>query len=299
MAELRMIAGEPAALVIESKGKNRGRRNLLVADLHIGIESSLGTEKMAMDAIGRLIERLKALVKENKADRLVLIGDIRHRIPIEKEYWQQLTEEEETERRIALEVPEQLLKLKNECEVLLVPGNHDGALKSYFETHQELMIEDIGIFHSHRWPSEEMIKSAGTVIAAHSHPAVALQDELGHITKRKVWVFGEIDEKGLKSQYPELDLEGGKRIVIMPAFNDLITGKAVNEKREFLGPLLRTDMFKIEKMEVFTLEGTSIEIDFSAQITRSKRKHQKSIKSRGREHGKRKNHTGKVQRLRP
>jgi metallophosphoesterase superfamily enzyme len=216
----------------------------------------------------------------------VLIGDIRHRIPIEKEYWQQMTDEEETTRRVALEVPEQLLKLKNICEVILVPGNHDGALKSYFKTYSELLIEDIGVFHSHKWPSGEMIKTAGTIIAAHSHPAVALQDELGHTSKRKVWVFGEIDKKGLEKQYPRIEFKASKQIVIMPAFNDLIVGRAVNEKREFLGPLLKTDMFKIEKMEIFTLDGTSLALDFTAK------------KQRGREHGKRKNHTGKVQRLR-
>ena len=287
MAELRMVAGEPAAIIIESKGKNKGRRSLLVADLHIGIEIALGTEKLAMEVIAHMLDKLKSLVKKNEADRLVLIGDIRHRIPIEKEYWQQMTDEEETTRRIALEIPEQLLKLKDVCEVILIPGNHDGALKSYFETRSELLIEDIGVFHSHRWPSEEMIRRAGTIIAAHSHPAVTLQDELGHTSKRKVWVFGEIDEKGLERQYPGIEFEAGKRIVIMPAFNDLIVGKAVNEKREFLGPLLKTDMFKIEKMEIFTLDGTSLALDFTV-----KKKH------RGRENGKRKNHTGKVQRLR-
>jgi len=287
MAELRMVAGEPAAIIIERKGKNKGRRSLLVADLHIGIEIALGTEKLAMEVIAHMLDKLKSLVKKNEADRLVLIGDIRHRIPIEKEYWQQMTDEEETTRRIALEIPEQLLKLKDVCEVILIPGNHDGALKSYFETRSELLIEDIGVFHSHRWPSEEMIRRAGTIIAAHSHPAVTLQDELGHTSKRKVWVFGEIDEKGLERQYPGIEFEAGKRIVIMPAFNDLIVGKAVNEKREFLGPLLKTDMFKIEKMEIFTLDGTSLALDFTV-----KKKH------RGRENGKRKNHTGKVQRLR-
>jgi metallophosphoesterase superfamily enzyme len=100
-------------------------------------------------------------------------------------------------------------------------------------------------------------------------------------------VFGEIDEKGLEKEYPGIGFEAGKRIVIMPAFNDLIIGKAVNEKREFLGPLLKTDMFKIEKMEIFTLDGTSLALDFTAKK-----------KQRGRAYGKRKNHTSKVQRLR-
>lgn len=287
MAELRMIAGEPAAIVIERKSRSGGRRSLLVADLHIGIESSLGTEKLAMEAIGKMIGKLETLVKENAADRLVLIGDIRHRIPLEKEYWQQMTDEEETNRRIALGVPDQLLKLKKACEVVLVPGNHDGALKSYFETHSELIIDDIGIFHSHRWPSEEMIGRVDTIIAAHSHPAVAMQDELGHISKKKVWVFGEVTEGALKKKYPTLDVRGDKRIVIMPAFNEMITGKAVNQNEGLLGPLFKTDMFKIEKMEIFTLDGTSLALDFT-----DKKKY------RGRENGKRKNHTGKVQRLR-
>ncbi len=240
MASIRMIPGEPALIILEKSGK----RNLVVADMHIGIETSLGVEGVVRNYIKKNLERLEKLIKENKIHKLILVGDIRHRLPIEKEYWQAVTEQEELDRRIALEIPDLLLKFKQLCDVLIIPGNHDGALKSYFPSVEEVLIENVGIFHGHKILSEKMQK-AETIVAAHSHPAVVFRDKLGYRAAKKAWAVGKVGKSKT-------------RVIVVPAFNEFITGTGINEKQKLLGPLFKTDTFKVEDVELYTLDGTGL-----------------------------------------
>ncbi len=282
MAQIQAVANEPALLITEEKSK---KRTLVIGDLHIGVEVGLGTERIAKKAIKDMIEHIADLAKQTKSDSLMLVGDIRHKLPSEKEYWQQMDEDEEVAHRISVEIPDMLFKLKKCCEIKVIPGNHDGGLKSYFETSDEMVIENIGIVHSHKWPSEKMIKNIDTLVVAHSHPAVVFKDEFGYKTREKVWVMGEIDSKELKIQYPYINT-GKIKVIIMPAFNPLVTGTPINERSEkkFLGPLLKDKIFKIKKVETFLLDGTSIAIDYTA----------KESKKKGEKYGKRKNNSGKM-----
>ncbi|MCX8202327.1 MAG: metallophosphoesterase [Candidatus Micrarchaeota archaeon] len=253
MAKIKIIANEPA-LIIESKKE----KTLVIGDLHIGIEAQLGTEKIAKKAINDLVEKIIKLIEETKSGSVVLVGDIRHKLPKEKEYWQQLSEEEEVEHRISIEIPEILFRLKKHADVRIIPGNHDGGLKSYFETAEEITIENIGIVHSHKWPSKEMMEAIDTLIVAHSHPAVIFKDQFGYKTKQKAWVKGTLDSKELKTQYPNINKDIS--VIILPVFNPLITGSPINEKEKFLGPLLKDRIMKINEIEVFLLDGTQIKI---------------------------------------
>ena len=286
MAQIQAVANEPALLIIESRTK---KRILVVGDLHIGIEVGLGTERIAKKAIEDMIAHIEEIAKETKADLLVLVGDIRHALPSEKEYWQQLDEDEEVAHRVSIEIPDMLFRLKKVCEVRIIPGNHDGGLKSYFETSDEIVIENVGIVHSHKWPKEEMMGRIDTLVVAHSHPAVAFRDEFGYRTREKAWVKGEVDSKELKIQYPNINT-GAIKVIVMPAFNPLVVGTPINERseRKFLGPLLKDKLFKLNKTEIFLLDGTSIAIDYTAKESRKK----------GEKYGKRKDNSGKMQRLR-
>jgi len=255
MASIKIVANEPALLIEQKKN-----RTLVIADLHIGIETELGTESLARNAINKTIDKIIKLVKETKANNLILVGDIRHKLPSEKEYWQSMSEEEEMEHRISIEVPDMLFRIKKECniDIKIIPGNHDGGLKSYFETADEIKIENIGIIHSHKWPSKELIQEIDTLIVAHSHPAVIFQDEFGYKTKAKVWIKGELDSKELKTQYDNINKQIS--VIMMPAFNPLIIGSAINKEKKFLGPILKEEILKMDRIEVFLLDGTQIKV---------------------------------------
>jgi len=281
MASIKMIAGEPALIITEKSGQ----KNLVVADTHIGAECSLGMENLARANIRKNLDRLERLIAHNRINRLILVGDIRHRFPADKEYWQALTEQEELERRIALEVPEMLLRFKKICEVLIVPGNHDGALKSYFPSANEVVIENIGILHGHRKLSQKMSK-VDHIVAAHSHPAVIFKDKLGYRYAKKAWVVGKL--KHSKTC-----------IVVVPSFNEFITGTGVNEKQKLLGPTFKTDSLKIDDVELYTLDGIAVgkvsslnnaEEFFISEI----HKPMSRKTNRGETHGKRKIYTSKM-----
>lgn len=253
MAKIRIVANEPALVIEEKKEKT-----LVIGDLHIGIETQLETEKIAKKAIEDMINKIIGLVKETKSKNLILVGDIRHKLPAQKEYWQQLTDEEEVAHRISIEIPDMLFKLKKYCEVKIIPGNHDGGLKSYFETADEIIIGDVGIIHSHKWPSKELMEKISTLIVAHSHPAVILEDEFGYKTRQKVWVKGVLNSKELKTQYDNINKDIS--VIVLPVFNPLIIGSPINEKKRFLGPILKDEILKMQEIEVFLLDGTPIKI---------------------------------------
>lgn len=252
MAKIKIVANEPA-LIIEGK-----ERTMVLGDLHIGVETQLGTEKLAKKAINDMIEKIIKIGKESKAKRIILVGDIRHKLPSEKEYWQQMTEEEEVEHRISIEIPDMLFKLKQNFDVRIIPGNHDGGLKSYFETSEEIIVDDIGIIHSHKWPSKELMERISTLIVAHSHPAVIFKDQFGYKIKEKVWIKGTLNSKELKTQYPNINKDIS--LIVLPVFNPLIIGSPINEKKKFLGPVLKDKILKMDEIEVFLLDGTQIKI---------------------------------------
>ncbi|MCS7109242.1 MAG: metallophosphoesterase [Candidatus Micrarchaeota archaeon] len=253
MAKIRIVANEPAILIDSKKEKT-----LVIGDLHIGVETQLGTERLAKKAINEMISKIIEIIKETKANNLIIVGDIRHKLPSEKEYWQIMTEEEEIEHRISIEVPDLLFKLREYCDVKIIPGNHDGGMKSYFKTYEEIVIENIGIIHSHKWPSQSMMEKIDTLIVAHSHPAVVFKDEFGYRVKQKAWVKGRLNSKELKIHYPNINKEIS--VIILPVFNPLIIGSPINEKGKFLGPLLKDKIIKMDEIEVFLLDGTQIKI---------------------------------------
>ena len=253
MSRIKLIANEPVLVIEEKKQKT-----LVIGDLHIGVETQLETEKLAKKAIEEMINKIIKLIKETKSTNLILVGDIRHSLPAQKEYWQQMSEKEEIAHRISIEIPDMLFKLKKHCDVKIIPGNHDGGLKSYFETEDEIVIGDIGIIHSHKWPSKEMMERVSTLIVAHSHPAVILEDEFGYKTRRKVWIKGILNSKELKNQYDNINKDIS--IIILPVFNPLIVGSPINDKKRFLGPLLKDKILKMQEIEVFLLDGTPIKI---------------------------------------
>ncbi len=86
----------------------------------------------------------------------------------------------------------------------LVRGNHDGKLKGL----RCIKIGKFGLFHGHLIPDEEVLNSK-VLILAHAHPSVLMD----YGVKERVWVIGEWD---------------GRKVIVMPAFNDLCASTPVN-----------------------------------------------------------------------
>ena len=264
---IKLLTPWPAMLV------EADERLLLATDLHLGIEYELA--KMGINIpyqTDRFLEELLALVREHSPDRLLLLGDIKHGVPI-------------TSFQEKREIPRFFAILQEEVDRIdVIRGNHDGNI-------QNLVPEDIEIhpskglilgegfkvaaLHGHAWPYPKLL-SADLMVMGHNHPAVQLNTPLGVRITRRVWVRGRVDprrlakafldQNGIKTEGDPLE-EFGERfkteandcqVVIMPTFNDLMGGLPVNAEtpKSLLGPLFRTGAIDVEDFDVYLLDGS-------------------------------------------
>lgn len=246
------IPGEPAA-VAQTTRRGFPERSLVVADYHAGIEAGLryerGVELPSNAAVRR--ERLLSLLDRTDADRLVVLGDLGHRIGdpkgVEAEELTTLAE-----------------AVTDRAEMTLVPGNHDGGLSDFFGDSVEVTdragvrLGDVGFCHGHTWPSRDVL-AADVVCSAHEHPAVRLEDEVGGARKERAWLRGQlvpdvfadhfdVDVAELEWRDPEL--------VLFPAFNNTSGGTWVNVPGQgFLSPFLPDGL---ADGEAYLLDGTRL-----------------------------------------
>ncbi|ELZ85965.1 phosphoesterase [Haloferax elongans ATCC BAA-1513] len=246
------IPGHPAA-VARTTRRDFPERSLVVADYHAGIEAGLryerGVELPSNTDVRR--ERLLSLLDRTDADRLVVLGDLGHRISGPKG--------DEAE-----ELTDLVEAVTDHAEMTLVPGNHDGGLADFFGDRVEVTdgsgvrLGDVGFCHGHTWPSREVL-AADIVCSAHEHPAVRLEDEVGGGRKERVWLRGslaaevfadhfDVDVSELEWHDPEL--------VVFPAFNNTSGGTWVNVPgQEFLSPFLPDGLVD---GEAYLLDGTRL-----------------------------------------
>jgi putative SbcD/Mre11-related phosphoesterase len=264
---IKLLTPWPAMLVEAEE------RLLLATDFHLGIEYELA--KMGINIpyqTDRFLGELLALVREHRPDRLLLLGDIKHGVPI-------------TSFQEKREIPRFLAALQEEVEKIdLIRGNHDANIQNLvpeeIEIHPSkglILGEEfkVAALHGHAWPYPRLLE-ADLIVMGHNHPAVQLNTPLGVRITRRVWVRGRTDRRRLAEAFleqagvkPEDDpLEefverfeaevNDSQVVIMPTFNDLMGGLPVNAEtpKSLLGPLFRTGAIEVEDFDVYLLDGT-------------------------------------------
>ncbi len=222
--ETRFLKDKPALMVGST---------LAVADLHNGIEFELFKKGANIPSQTEAkLKRLKAIVLETKPEQLVILGDLKHNVPV-------------TSLQEKREVPmflEELLKLVP--KIIITKGNHDGDIERLVPPGVEVVDEyidakvGVGYFHGHKIPSEELLKQK-LIVCAHTHPSVLLRDIKADI--RQAWV--ETTVKGSNTN-----------VIVVPAFDDSARGFAVNNT-EPLGPFLKR-MVDLEGAEIYLLDGS-------------------------------------------
>jgi hypothetical protein len=219
---------------------------LVVGDLHIGLESELHAKGIHLPSqTVRMRTRLLSILERTQARRLIIIGDLKHRIPFS-------TQQE------ARELPRFFTDFPAEVE--LVPGNHDVD----YQDHLDIMIHEVdgivvggaGLLHGHTWPSEDVMRQK-TIVTCHNHPAVMLMDELGHRHKEACWVRAPFTPKA-RTMYPGLPSDA--QLIVMPAFNELTGGTAFNarEGEKLLGPLFGNGLVDSDKARLWTVDGVDL-----------------------------------------
>lgn len=134
----------------------------------------------------------KTLKLAERFQTLIIAGDIRHlgkRSPVQ----------------------EFLDKISGIAETIVVRGNHDIGISGC----RAVKIGKNSIFHGHAVPEDEFFE-AKNLIFAHAHPSVFIPSEVGGIK-----------ERAFLSGYIKMDNEK-KRVIVLPAFNELCSSTAVN-----------------------------------------------------------------------
>jgi len=248
-------------------------RMLLATDFHLGIEYELA--KMGINIpyqTERFLRDFLALVREHKPDRVILLGDVKHGVPI-------------TSFQEKREIPQFFSALLEEVDhVDVARGNHDGNIQHLIpdgvEIHPSrgfLVGEEykVAVAHGHAWPYPRLL-SADLIVMGHNHPTVRLNTPLGIRISRRAWVRGRpdttrlarayLDQKNIKAEgdpvqafEEHFEVEMGEpQMVILPTFNDLMGGLPVNADapKSLLGPLFRTGIVDVEDFDVYLLDGT-------------------------------------------
>ena len=225
---------------------HKGKKILVVADLHIGIESELRERGLQLSSQAKkMINHLLSICDEYKPKDIVLLGDIKHNIP--SAFIQ--------ERR---DVRKFLRIISGYGNVHVVPGNHDGFIHKLsteeINVHPSdgLIFENVGFAHGHRWPSNDIMECE-LVIVAHTHPTVMLKDRLEYRTFEPCWIKVHFLRDKLMEKYPD---SKNPRLLVMPAFNPLCGGIAVN-KDGIAGPLGK--IIDIKNASVYLEDGTFLD----------------------------------------
>jgi metallophosphoesterase superfamily enzyme len=255
---------EGPALVIENT-----MRVLVIADLHIGIESDLDVHGVHIPSQGQgRLGRVIACIEEGKPDLVLLLGDVKHSVPL-------------TTRQEYRELPVLLGEIRSRAPLRVVPGNHDGGIERFLRDGELLpmrgaLVDGVGYLHGHTYPDPSLL--GHLLVIGHHHPMVALRDEVGCALRDRAYLLTPVDEECLGiagNRKGEVEAEAGRnergmgdtggkraggekapptRVLVMPAFNEL-TGYDLTKMREStLGPLSRCMDFV--NAEVFLTDGT-------------------------------------------
>ncbi len=260
MARVEPIVGEPAA--VADLGAERA---LLVADVHAGIEVGLRYERgveLASRAAGRR-ERLLRLLEETDVDRLVVLGDLAHRIGAPDG-----EEREELERLIEA--------VTARVPMTLVEGNHDAGVAEAFADVLHVIEPGggllrsgvVGVVHGHTWPDPELL-AADVICMGHEHPQVRLEDAVGGSRVKRAWLRGGVDptafvedDRDTGAGAAEVDAAGvdgptdPPELVVFPAFNERSGGTWVNvDGQSFLAPFLPA---ALPAGDAYLLDGTRL-----------------------------------------
>jgi len=250
---LKIVPGE-AALIMSGSGSN----TLLISDLHLGLEKEMARKGFRIPSYSlKMVERIKRAADDYLVDRVVILGDVKHSVgKVEDIDWSILPWFFET-----------MLDLFPAVDV--VPGNHDGNIKTFIPPRVRLHPSDgvvlgegrfrVGVAHGHAWPSESVI-ATGNLVIGHSHFTYEMKDKFGSRSRESVWISARyrIEELISKAGYSSKK-RGTGDLVVMPPFNRMVGGQPINRPGSFkFGPVLSSGCVSLSEADIFMMDGTRV-----------------------------------------
>ncbi|MGC8496831.1 MAG: metallophosphoesterase [Thermoplasmata archaeon] len=216
---------------------------MIIADLHLGIEAEFENRGILIpDQSLNILDRILRLIEAHEVRTLIILGDVKHTL-----YYPDYRDKS----RLSAFFHE----LSEKASIEIVPGNHDGSLKRMYpelnvRSSRGILFGPYYLMHGHTWPTKELEK-ARYLVMAHIHPEIRITDAQGHNQVEPCWLRGN-PEKKMENYY---DFNG--EVIIMPSFNTL-TGRALSDEKDTIGPLFANGIVKIAHMNVYLLDGTNL-----------------------------------------
>ena len=239
MLQTRIIPSKPA-LILEGE-----KKNLIVTDVHIGFESNMASNEIFIgknSTINETIQELSDIIDSEKPDSVILLGDIKSSIKnISKNEWS--------------EVPLFFKKIREKCDVILIPGNHDSNIQRLVPDNITMISstgmveENILLTHGHTLPSENF-SHVDKIIMGHLHPVFFQEDSI--INGQRVWVSIKTDKENI---FP--NKTGEIEITIVPSFNKYFYATHRKQYKKSISPIINK-INEISKAKIITLDGTII-----------------------------------------
>jgi len=211
---------------------------LVISDLHLGITRGLYEKGVSVPSqVKTMLDKIHKLKKLSKAKNLVILGDLKHRVPGTS--WQE-----------EMEIPNFLSRLKFD-KIIVIKGNHDGDIEKLIPSKKisvkkSFVIGKYYLSHGHRKLGKT---KAEIIIIGHSQPHVRFQDEMKARYSEPVWVRGYTKRLSKNSKAPVY------KVIIVPAFNELCGATTIN-KDKLLGPIAKNLNYK--KSHAYLLDGTDL-----------------------------------------
>ncbi|MDH3361733.1 MAG: metallophosphoesterase [Nitrosopumilus sp.] len=239
MPQIRILPARPA-LIIEGK-----KKNLVITDLHIGFENSMTSNKIFVgknSTINETIQELSKMIESEKPDSVILLGDIKSSIKsISRNEWD--------------EIPKFFKEVKEKCDVILIPGNHDANIQRLVPDNISMissagMVEDnMLLTHGHTMPSENF-SHVDKIIMGHIHPVFFQEDSI--MNGQRVWVSIKTEKEKI---FP--NRSGEIEITIIPSFNRYFYATHRKQYKKSISPII--DKIKpVLSARIVTLDGVII-----------------------------------------
>lgn len=238
MKDLRFVYDEPAAVI------KAGRKNIIVVgDLHIGAERTMLSKGINIyNATELIAKKLIRIAEDFDSLQIIMLGDIKDSILNPGK-----------EERSALQ---RFFLMLKDYNITVTRGNHDSHLSEIVDLKivDEEIIGRFALLHGNRWPSEKAMQM-DYIMTAHNHIAASFTGN-GY-TKEKVWLVAMINKINALRFYKKVN--SAEKLIMMPAFNDFIIGRAINETAKIEGreinPLVKNSVFNYKKGKVYDLKG--------------------------------------------
>lgn len=249
---LRPVPDAPALVL--APGGSTGAAALLVADLHLGLGGNSAQPMGPPEGSAAVLaERLLGLARSERTRSIVIAGDVKHPIvgtppalrPVLFDFFATLLSDDRT------------------VEVVL--GNHDAGLARHLPREVEVrpaggVVRDgVGIFHGHRWPSEEVL-ACRRWVTGHLHPGYRFAPTPDHPDgKRPCWVRETFRTRVPARTPTRGPRPAGRELIVLPPFNPLAGVEALNRERPARGRSFLYHRFLSHgSARAYLLDGTDL-----------------------------------------